>query len=204
MLRTGPYGKGFKPFGRGLTLRRLEKKPHGVDLGPLAPSLPGRLATKDGTIRLAPERLVGDLERLRGRLVAEVPPLVLIGRRQVRSSNSWMHNYQRLMRGKDRCTLLMHPKDAERHGVASAERVVVRSRVGQVEVPLEVSDEMMPGVVSLPHGWGHGRPGMRLSVAGDHPGASVNDLTDDAHIDAASGNAALNGLPVSVEAVAVG
>ena len=203
MLRSGPYGKGWKPFGDGLTLRRLEKEPHGIDLGPLAPSLPDRLATRDGAIHLAPERLVADLDRLRGRLVGEVPPLVLIGRRQVRSCNSWMHNYQRLMRGKDRCTLLMHPKDAERHGVAAAERVVVRSRVGQVEVPLEVSDEMMPGVVSLPHGWGHGRSGIRLSVASEHPGASINDLTDDALIDAASGNAAFSGLPVSVEASAV-
>jgi anaerobic selenocysteine-containing dehydrogenase len=109
-----------------------------------------------------------------------------------------MHNYPRLMRGKDRCTLLMHPEDAVRHGVAEAEKVCVRSRVGEVEASLELSDEVMPGVVSLPHGWGHRANGMQIATAQAHPGVNLNDLTDETQIDEASGNAVLNGLPVTV------
>jgi len=200
-LRQGPYGAGFNPFRRGLGLRRLKRAPHGVDLGPLEPCLARRLKTPDRRIHLAPEPLLEDVDRLDRRLgeLAEPPPLVLVGRRHVRSNNSWMHNYRRLMRGADRCTLLMHPEDADRCGVAGAERVAVSSRVGRIEAPLEVSDEVMPGVVSLPHGWGHDRPGVRLETAGRHPGVSVNDLTDDQRVDAASGNAVLNGVPVTVE-----
>ncbi len=191
LLRQGPYD---------LNLRQLEDSPHGVDLGPLEPCLPGRLKTADGKIDLAPELLIGDIERLRTRLTELATPeaLVLIGRRHVRSNNSWMHNSERLMRGKDRCTLLMHPDDAGRLGVASDERVEVRSRVGAVEAPVEVSDEIMPGVVSLPHGWGHSRPGIRLQTAQSKPGVSLNDLTDPERIDPLSGNAALSGVPVTV------
>ncbi len=202
-LRAGPYGS-WNPFAGGLTLRRLRRSPHGVDLGPLEPCLPGRLKTRDRRIDLAPEALVADVERL-GRRLGELRSgdgLVLIGRRQVRSNNSWMHNYERLMRGRDRCTLLMHPDDAERLGVAGSERVAVSSRVGRVEAPLELSDEIMPGVVSLPHGWGHHRPGVRLGVAASRPGVSVNDLTDETRIDRLSGNAALSGVPVTVEPAA--
>jgi len=198
MLRKGPHGAGWNPFRSGLTLRRLERSIHGLDLGPLEPCMPGRLKTRDGKLNLAPEVLVGDVERLRQRLETETPSLVMIGRRQVRSNNSWMHNYPRLMRGKDRCTLLMHPQDAERCGVADGERVVVRSRVGEVEAPLELSDEVMPGVVSLPHGWGHRSKGVQITTAQAHPGINLNDLTDDTRVDEASGNAVLNGLPVSV------
>jgi anaerobic selenocysteine-containing dehydrogenase len=202
-LRQGPYGAGFNPFRRGLGLGRLKRAPHGVDLGPLEPCLARRLKTPDRRIHLAPEPLMADVDRLDRRLGerAEPPPLVLVGRRHVRSNNSWMHNYRRLMRGDDRCTLLMHPRDADRCGVAGAERVAVSSRVGRIEAPLEVSDEVMPGVVSLPHGWGHDRPGVRLETAGRHPGVSVNDLTDDQRVDAASGNAVLNGVPVTVEPI---
>jgi anaerobic selenocysteine-containing dehydrogenase len=216
-LRTGPYGGGLNPLAKGLRLRDLLNDPHGVDLGPLKPSLPRRLRTRDHRLHLAPEELLADLVRLResllpgassgsvadseaGEVTAESAALQLIGRRQVRSNNSWMHNYPRLMRGKDRCTLLMNPDDAEARGLTDGERVAVRSRVGSIEVPLEVSDEMMVGVVSLPHGWGHGRPGVQLETANDHPGASINDLTDDQRIDPVSGNAAFSGVPVTVEA----
>ncbi len=200
-LRAGPYGS-WNPLAEGLSLRRLKRSPHGVDLGPLEPCLPGRLPAGNRRIDLAPEALAADVEHLHRRLVELSPAagLVLIGRRQVRSNNSWMHNYERLMRGKDRCTLLMHPEDAERLGVTASERVVVRSRVGQVEAPLELSDELMPGVVSLPHGWGHHRPGTRLTIAESRPGVSLNDLTDETRIDRVSGNAVLNGVPVTVEA----
>lgn len=197
-LRQGPYGAGINPLGNGLTLKRLRENPHGVDLGPLEPSLPGRLKTKSGRIDLVPELLLRDLPRLRESLHRPVPDLVVIGRRQVRSNNSWMHNYPRLMRGKDRCTLLIHPDDAARLGVTDAQIVRVRSRVGSIEAPVEVTDTMMPGVVSLPHGFGHSLPGTEVNVASAHPGVSLNDLTDDQRIDALSGNAALTGVPVTV------
>ncbi|MEZ4428710.1 MAG: molybdopterin dinucleotide binding domain-containing protein, partial [Nannocystaceae bacterium] len=127
--------------------------------------------------------------------------LVLIGRRQLRSNNSWLHNSERLVKGKERCTLLIHPGDAARQGIAAGDRVVVRSRVGAIELPVELDDGIMPGVVSVPHGWGHGRPGVSLSVAARRPGASINDLTDEARVDAASGNAAFSGTPVALERV---
>lgn len=204
-LRTGAYGSGWAPWGRGLSVRRLERAPHGIDLGALQPVLPGRLRTRDRTVRLAPPVLMADVARLEqslddalGRADSRNGSLVLVGRRQLRSNNSWMHNAARLMGGDDRCTLLMHPRDAQAHGVATAARVRVRSRVGEVVVPLEVSEVMMPGVVSLPHGFGHDRPGVRLSVATQHPGASLNDLTDDGRIDALAGTAAFSGIPVEV------
>ena len=206
-LRTGPYGAGFVPFARGLSLRRLRRNPHGVDLGPLRPSLPERLATKDGKIHAAPGPLLEDVARLRARLLdggGEADggfDLLLIGRRQLRSNNSWMHNYPRLMKGRDRCTLLLHPADAAARGIADGARVRLGSSAGSVEVAAELSDEVMPGVVSLPHGFGHARPGVRLGVAAAHPGASANDVTDELRLDALGGNAALNGVPVRVEAV---
>ena len=211
-LRGGPHGAGFRPFARGLTLRRLEKEPHGVDLGPHESCLPGRLRTRDKRIDLAPAPFVADLARLRERLDEASAAaatgaaanghgaLRLIGRRQVQSNNSWMHNVPRLMRGKDRCTLLMHPTDAASRGLDSGAVVEIVSRTGRVRAPLEVSDEMKPGVVSLPHGWGHHRPGTRMATAAASPGASLNDLTDELRVDALSGNAALSGVPVTVTA----
>jgi anaerobic selenocysteine-containing dehydrogenase len=205
-LRLGPYGGGLNPFAGGLTLARLAKAVHGMDLGPLEPCLPARLYTPGKRIELAPELFVADLERLRRRLHEPLPAaagtgeLLLIGRRDVRSNNSWMHNFPRLMRGRDRCTLLMHPRDAARLGLEEAERVAVVSRTGRVTAPLEISDRVMPGVVSLPHGWGHGRDGTRLATANAHPGASLNDLTDDLEVDQLCGTAALNGIAVHVEA----
>ena len=194
MLRLGP---------QPVTLARLEGEPHGVDLGPLEPRLPGILG-RGGRIQIAPERVIGDLPRLADRLdrAPKGPDgLLLTGRRTLRSNNSWMHNSERLVAGKPRCVLLMHPADADRLGLVSGQRVVIKSRVGEVEAPLEVSDEVMEGIVSLPHGWGHGRPGAALEVAAAHPGVSVNDVVDDSFIDALSGVSSLTGVPVSVSAV---
>ena len=200
-LRQGPYGGGLRPFARGLTLRTLELQPHGVDLGPLQPSLPQRLRTADGRLHLAPALLVADVTRLAATL--DAPPtndgtLQLIGRRALRSNNSWMHNSQRLVRGRNRCTLQMHPDDAAARSLADGGDVRVTSRVGSVIAPLEVTPDVMQGVVSLPHGWGHGRSGTRLTVANLHPGVSINDLTDDQRIDTLTGNAGFSGVPVQV------
>jgi anaerobic selenocysteine-containing dehydrogenase len=199
LLRLGPHGAGIVPFGRGLTLARLRREPHGIDLGPLEPSLPQRLYTKARRIELAPGRLLDDLKRLRLALTASANGgLALIGRRELRSNNSWMHNSQRLVKGKERCTLLMHPQDAGARGLRDGQRVRVTSRTGMVEAPLELSDEMRPGVVSLPHGWGHQRPGTRLAVASARPGVSFNDLADEMLVDPLCGTARLNDVPVEV------
>jgi anaerobic selenocysteine-containing dehydrogenase len=202
-LRRGPWGSGLRPFGKGLTLPTLEGAVHGVDLGPLEPCLPARLRTPTRRIELAPAPFVEDMQRLLATL-DDGPTdqqLLLIGRRHLRSNNSWMHNSKRLVRGKDRCTLLMHPDDAVRLDVAGEEKVAVVSRAGHIEAPLELSDEVMPGVVSLPHGWGHHRPGTRLSVAEERSGVSINDLTDDSVVDDLCGNAVLSGVPVRVESL---
>jgi anaerobic selenocysteine-containing dehydrogenase len=202
-LRFGPRGAGWNPLAKGLTLAKLASLPHGLDLGPLQPCLPGRLGP-NARISLAPVPFVADVERLAGELskATTLPALRLIGRRDLRSNNSWMHNCQRLVKGPRRCTLLMHPTDAARLGIDDSARVSVRSRAGAIAVDAELSDEVMPGVVCLPHGWGHDRPGIRLSVASAHPGASINDLTDELAVDAVSGNAAFSGVPVTVEAIA--
>lgn len=204
-LRFGPYGAGINPFSRGLTLRKLKRAVHGIDLGPLTPCLPGRLQTSDQQIELAPEVLVKDVERVRAKFFHSGPAhsngnLLLIGRRQLRSNNSWMHNSQRLLRGKPQCTILMHPRDAAERHLSQGQTVSVRSRVGTVVIPIEISEEMMPGVVSIPHGWGHDRPGVELQVAQQHTGESINDLTDNLSIDDLCGTAAFNGTWVAVEA----
>ena len=205
-LRAGPYGSGWKFWEKGLTLRQLKQSPHGVDLGPLLPCLPGRLRTASKRIELAPGPFRDDLRRLQARFssdaAADESKLVLIGRRNLRSNNSWMHNSERLVRGKSRCTLLMHARDGERLGVADGQCVRVTSRVASIEVTVEMSEAMMPGVVSLPHGWGHAREGVLLRTAQRFPGVSVNDLTDELAVDALSGNAAFNGIPVEVTPVA--
>ncbi|MDQ3934739.1 MAG: molybdopterin oxidoreductase family protein [Actinomycetota bacterium] len=195
MLRAGPYD---------LTLADLETAPHGIDLGPLEPRVPEVLRTASGRIELAPEPLVADVERLRGALErGSNGTMVLIGRRQLRSNNSWMHNIEPLVRGKDRCTALVNPEDAARLGLADGEPVRVSARTGEIEVPVEVTDEMMPGVVSIPHGWGHDVDGVRMEVAAAHPGANSNVLADELLLDPLSGNAVLNGIPVSLAPVAV-
>jgi anaerobic selenocysteine-containing dehydrogenase len=195
LLRFGPYG-GRLGLG-GMSLRRLREAPHGVDLGPLEPCLPARLYTPGRRIALAPARFVADLARLEAAAL-EPNGLLLIGRRDLRSNNSWMHNSERLVKGRERCTLLMHPQDAGARGLADGQRARIASRAGAVEVPVELCDAMRPGVVSLPHGWGHGRAGVRLRVARERPGASLNDLTDEQELDALSGTARLNGVPVEV------
>jgi anaerobic selenocysteine-containing dehydrogenase len=148
-----------------------------------------------GPIAADVPRLLASLDR------AADGGMVLIGRRHLRSNNSWMHNVEPLVRGKDRCTALVHPDDAARLGLADGEVARVRSRAGELEVPVEVSDEMMPGVVSIPHGWGHAVEGVRLGVAGRHPGVNTNVLTDGSVTDPLSGNAVLNGIPVELEPV---
>jgi anaerobic selenocysteine-containing dehydrogenase len=188
LLRRGSYG---------LSVAKLEESPHGVDLGPLKPCLPERLEGR--RIQLAPEAFLADVPRLEAALAQPTPELALISRRQLRSNNSWMHNAPRLMRGKPRCSLLVHPDDARARKLESGQTARVTSRVGSVDVPVEVSDEVMPGVVCLPHGWGHARPGVALRVAGAQPGSSVNDLTDEARIDGLVGVAALSGVPVKLE-----
>lgn len=200
MLRAGPYGDRFDDDAPGLSLAKLKAAQHGVDLGPLAPRLPDLLATESGAIELAPELLVADVPRLRAALdeSAREPGLVLVGRRHLRSNNSWMHNLPALAKGKERCTLLVHPDDARRLGLAQGERARVRSRVGAVVVPVELCDAMMPGVVSLPHGHGHDAPGAQLGVAARRPGVNANLLADEERLDAPSGNAVLNGIPVEV------
>ncbi|MCO2938364.1 molybdopterin oxidoreductase family protein [Pseudomonas aeruginosa] len=196
-LRAGAYGDRSE---HRLSLATLREHPHGIDLGPLRPNLAPRLKTAGQRIQAAPPLFVDDLQRFAAQPLPASDQLLLIGRRHVRSNNSWMHNYHRLVKGKPRHQLLMHPRDLEGRGLVDGQRVRVRSRVGSVEVEVAASSEMMPGVVSLPHGWGHARPGVQLAIARAQAGASANDLTDERHLDLLSGNAALNGLPVEVEA----
>ena len=198
MLRTGPYGDGFGANPDGLSLAVLEAHPHGVDLGPLEPRLPEVLRTPSGTVELAPPLLVDDVSRLRQALDAFADGMVLVGRRDLRSNNSWMHNVAVLVKGKPRCTLHVHPDDATRLGLTDGGSAEVRSRTGKVIVPVEVTDGIRPGVVSIPHGWGHDRPGTRLGVAESHAGVNSNLLADDELVDPISGNAVLNGIPVEV------
>jgi anaerobic selenocysteine-containing dehydrogenase len=200
MLRAGPYGDRFQDDDEGLSLARLREAEHGIDLGPLEPRLPDMLATPSGAVELAPELLIGDVARLAQALPARSRRngLVLVGRRHLRSNNSWMHNVHALAKGRERCTLLVHPDDAERLGLREGGRASVKSRVGELVAPVVVSDEMMPGVVSLPHGYGHGEPGLRLRVASQHAGVNSNLLTDEAQVDVLSGNGVLSGIPVEI------
>jgi anaerobic selenocysteine-containing dehydrogenase len=202
LLRTGPYGDGFGTRPDGLSLAALEAAPHGVDLGPLAPRIPEVLRTPSGKIELAPPEITADVPRLRSRLSRPDGHLTLVGRRDLRSNNSWMHNIETLVRGRPRCTLWVHPDDAARLGLADGAPARVRSRTGRVEVPVEVTDAIMPGVVSVPHGWGHDAPGIALRVASAHAGVNSNLLADELAMDPLSGNAVLNGIPVTIEPAA--
>jgi anaerobic selenocysteine-containing dehydrogenase len=199
MLRTGPYGDGFGADPDGVSLDVLLANPHGVDFGPLEPRLPDVLRTPTGTIELAPEPIVADVERLRESLARpRNGELVLVGRRDLRSNNSWMHNLDVLVKGKERCTVHVHPDDARRLGVVDGRPAKVRSRTGEVVVTAEVTDAVMPGVVSIPHGWGHDAPGVELQVAAKRPGVNSNLLADTGRFDPLSGNAVLNGIPVEL------
>jgi anaerobic selenocysteine-containing dehydrogenase len=201
-LRSGPHGDGFGADPDGLTLDVLERNPHGVDLGPHEPRIPEMLRTPSGKVELAPEPIVADVERLRAALGRERNGgMVLIGRRQLRSNNSWMHNLPALVKGKDRCTLHIHPDDAARLGLDDGGRALVSSAAGRIEAPVELTDGIMPGVVSIPHGWGHDAPGARMEVARAHAGVNSNVLTDESQVDPLSGNAVLNGIPVEIEGV---
>ncbi|MGW4951413.1 molybdopterin-dependent oxidoreductase [Streptomyces parvulus] len=198
MLRLGPYGDGFGARPDGLTLERLLAHPHGIDLGPLRPRLPQPLKTRSGKVELLPEPIAGDLPRLRQALAERPAGLVLVGRRHLRSNNSWMHNIPALTGGSNRCTLHVHPDDAGRLGVSAAQPVRVQGPGGEVTVPAEITDSVRPGVVSLPHGWGHDRPGTRQTHAATEPGVNVNQLFDGSLLDPLSGNAVLNGVPVKL------
>jgi len=199
MLQTGPYGAAFGTVENGASLDLLLDNPHGVDFGALQPRLPDALRTRSGRVELAPDELLADVARLQSSIDEFVTrDLVLVGRRHLRSNNSWMHNIEVLVKGKPRCTLQVHPDDAARLGVRDGHRARVASRVGEVDAVVEVTEDIRPGVVSLPHGWGHGMPGTRLNVAAERAGVNSNVLTDDRAIDPLSGTSVLNGIPVTV------
>jgi anaerobic selenocysteine-containing dehydrogenase len=207
MLRTGPYGDAFGAAPDGVSLDKLRANPHGIDFGALQPRLPEVLRTASGKVELAPSELIADLGRLWSRVedsdeMLDGRDLVLVGRRHLRSNNSWMHNLEVLVKGKPRCTLQMHPLDAATRGISDGQHVSVASRVGRVSAPVELTDEIRPGVVSLPHGWGHGVAGTQMRVAGEYAGVNSNILTDEAAMDPLSGTSVLNGIPVSVEVLA--
>ena len=201
LLRVGPYGDRFLPWREGLNLERVRRAPHGIDLGPLVPMGRARVRTADGLVDLCPEELAADVERVERWLSA--PPssgFSLIGRRHVRSNNSWMHNVRSLVKGPDRATLQMHPLDAQQKGLAGGTLVRVTSRGGTVSARLEVTDDVMPGVVSLPHGFGHQGAAETQRVAGAVPGPNANAVTDALLLEPLTGTAVLNGVPVTVEA----
>jgi len=195
-LAKGPYAS------QALSISKLIDHPHGIDLGPLRPCLPERLLTPDKKIDLVPKNMLQDLDRLNQHLQEELKetnyPFRLIGRRLLRSNNSWMHNVQRLVKGPEACTLLLHPKDAAQLEVDNGQVIKVQSRVGQIRIPVEISEEIMEGVVSIPHGFGHANEGVQLQVATKRPGVSINDLTDEQLIDRLTGNVAFSGVPVQL------
>ena len=205
-MQFGPYGKD------GLTLQKLKDNPHGEDLGALRPCLKDKLLTDNQLINIIPDLLLKDLERVKenyeklisidgmiqNHAINDVYDLQLIGRRHLRSNNSWMHNSERLVKGRDRCTLMIHPETAANRGIVNLEKVQIESRVGKVEITVEITDEIMPNVVSIPHGFGHARKGVKLDIATAHAGVSLNDLTDDLLIDELTGNSAFSGVPVRI------
>ena len=209
-MQFGPYGKD------GLTLQKLKDNPHGEDLGALRPCLKEKLLTDDQQINIVPKLLLNDLARVKenydkllsihgmtkgdaqSHAMNDGFDLQLIGRRHLRSNNSWMHNSERLVKGRDRCTLMIHPETAANRGIVNLEKVQIESRVGKVEIAVEITDEIMPNVVSIPHGFGHARKGVQLDIATAHAGVSLNDLTDDLLIDELTGNSAFSGVPVRI------
>ena len=206
-LRTGPYGDKFGQQPEGINLAKVRAAPGGIDLGPLQARIPEMLRTPSGKIELAPASLLEDLKRPAAALlqpVVDAPHAMrIIGRRQVRSSNSWMHNLPILAKGPYRCTALVHPSDAQRLGLQNGGQAHISNTHGALEAQIEISDEVMPGVVSLPHGWGHGLPGTRMGVAAERPGVNLNAVLSDREWDPLSGNAVLSGVGVSVRAVNV-
>ncbi|MBE0484729.1 molybdopterin oxidoreductase family protein [Marinobacter sp.] len=200
LANLSPLNRRWQDLPKGLSLSLLKGYPSGVDLGPLQPSLPERLFTRDGKIQIAPRRYLADVERLKALLEQPATDgLLMIGRRHVRSNNSWMHNSQRLVKGKNRCTLMIHPQDADARGLEEGQQAHIGSADRSVILPVEITSDIMPGVVSIPHGWGHNRPGTGQSIATAHAGASINDVLDDAQVDPVSGTSVLNGQVVDVK-----
>lgn len=198
MLRLGPFGDAFGSRPDGLTLQQVIDTPHGIDLGALIPRIPEVLRTPSGMVELAPEPIMADIPRLAASLESVSGGFLLIGRRHLRSNNSWMHNLPALAGGSNRCTLQIHPDDATRLGVTDT--AVITGPGGKLQVPVEITDAIRPGVVSLPHGWGHTAPDTRMSVAAAAPGVNVNSLLDSSLIEPLSGTSVLNGVPVDVTA----
>lgn len=204
LVRSGPYGDGFGRRPEGLTLAKIQGAAHGIDLGPLQPRLREVLNTQSGKIEMAPTTMTDDLGRLRTQMAHPMHELVLIGRRLLRSSNSFMHNLPSLVKGPDKCTLQISPRDATRIGLMDGGSARITSRVGSVIAPVEVTEDLLPGVVSLPHGWGHDAEDAQLRVANAHAGVNTNALTDNHACDTASGTAVLFGTPVTVEPLTQG
>lgn len=202
-LRTGPYGDKLGRIPDGLSLARLEASPHGVDLGPLQPRLPEVLRTPSQKIEMAPGEFVADLDRLAAFMARPAEGLVLIGRRDLRSHNSWLHNIDDLMRGKPRCTLQINPADAKSRQLADGSKAILSSALSSIEVDVEVTETVMPGVVSLPHGWGHVDGDTGLTRARQSPGVNGNVIISTGLFDPLSGNAALNGVAVRVAPLAI-
>jgi anaerobic selenocysteine-containing dehydrogenase len=199
-LRMGPYGDRFGQKPEGLNLAKVKSAEGGIDLGPLQPRIPEILRTPSGKIELTPPSLLEDLKRVVDDLQQAVPSMVIIGRRDIRSGNSWMHNLPSLAKGPYRCTALVHPHDAARLGLVAGAIAHIANGQRSIEAQVELSDDMMPGVVSLPHGWGHNMAGTRMQVAAVRPGANLNALFDDGVRDPLSGNAILNGIAVEMRA----
>ena len=205
-VKTEPHivlNEMMKNSPHKISLAEIEAHPNGYDMGPLKPRLPERLKTDDGLIHCAPEFPMKDLAAVKAEFtVPAAGSFSLIGRRHLRSNNSWLHNSHRLLKGPNRCTLMIHPDDAAGLGLSDGDVAEVSNHVGTVELPIEITEDIMPSVVSMPHGYGHGRKGVKLSVAGANPGVSMNDLTDPALVDDLSGNAVLNGVPVKIKKAA--
>ena len=202
LLRTGPYGEAFGANPKGINLQTLRDQPHGVDFGALEPRIPEVLRTPSGKVELAPKELLADLDRLKEAMhEVDADGLLLVGRRHLRSNNSWMHNVSVLVKGRQRCTLQMHPEDAQRAGVTDGGNARITSRVGSIVAVVEVTQNIRPRVVSLPHGWGHGVSGTKMTIAAERAGVNSNVLTDEDQMDPLSGTSVLNGIPVTVAAV---
>lgn len=207
LLDISPFSRHTRQEPHNLSLKKLKQNPHGIDLGPLQSCLPERLATKGKIINLVPKLFMKDIVRLQQCLDKKGKPapdsFALIGRRDVRSNNSWMHNSERLVKGKNRCTALMHPDDASRLGLKDGATITVSTRVGEIELPIQLSEDIMPSVLCVPHGWGHHRSGTQLSVAQKNAGVSINDITSDTAIDAITGVAAFSGQQVTVSTIKI-
>ena len=205
LVRLGPHGDRFIPGRRGLNLKKLKAAPHGIDLGPMQPGITHRVVHRDGKMHLTAPVLLTAIDQLAASLAAEPPAsdtLLLIGRRDLRSNNSWMHNVPGLVSGRSRCVLLVHPLDAERAGLADGDVAILENSLYSGEVPIRVTDEMRPGVISLPHGWGHADAARWQRVAGEHAGISANNWTDDQQVEAVVGQSILNGVRVRLRAKA--